>query len=453
MGKAKAAAEGLETLLCVDSKETFYRRISREVAGIEEEVKQFIDENANWREGQEISSQDVGEVQEMFHYTMYEGTSEKKYPNGIRDQGRPPGTRLDYFVSHPKAVEAGLSAAHVVALRMYTSSIYTHLNAPLRDMARKDNRVACELSVTTWFATEGIKKLRTLHAPLDADGKDHYDVSQNYDLPDSNKPAAAADVHVSITPQPASVPSNGTDSVKSTASTWKNQSCKFWSKIDSHKSLVQTENPDTQYGDTLHSSAVTTSGTGFGAPEFSGVSSQLSLQPASSSASGGIAGVDEWQDGGGISKGSSAWGVPDPGSDFDLGEKGPDKSLGKKQEQQNVSKDALVLWRGLRNTNVTDAFTQVGGTELAFMSTTSDIRIAAQYSMSPDSLLFKIVNDSFMSIGADINWLSTFPGEGEFLYPPLTYLKPTGRSASGISIKKGREVLNFTVVEVKPYLG
>jgi hypothetical protein len=122
-------------------------------------------------------------------------------------------------------------------------------------------------------------------------------------------------------------------------------------------------------------------------------------------------------------------------------------------QSSRMPSEGVTLWRGLRNTNVTDAFTQVGGTELAFMSTTSDIRIAVQYSMSPDSLLFKIVNDSFMSIGADINWLSTFPGEGEFLYPPLTYLKPTGRSASGISIKKGMEVFNFTVVEVKPYLG
>ena len=152
LGKAKAAAEGLETLLCIDSKETFYRRISLEVAGIEEEVKQFIDHgNANGRERQEISSEEVEEVREMFHYIMYEGSSEKKYPNGIRDLGRPPGTRLDYFVSHPKAVDAGLSAAHVVALRMYTSSIYKHLNAPLRDKARKDDRVACALPVTTWY--------------------------------------------------------------------------------------------------------------------------------------------------------------------------------------------------------------------------------------------------------------------------------------------------------------
>ena len=157
MGKAKAAAEGLETLLCIDSKETFYRRISLEVAGIEEEVKQFVQERTRKSmDGDiqyvgEMNMNGVKEVWELFHYIVYEGSSEKKYPNGIRDQGRPPGTRLDYFVSHPKAVDAGLSAAHVVALRMYTSSIYKHLNAPLRDKARKDDRVACALPVTTWY--------------------------------------------------------------------------------------------------------------------------------------------------------------------------------------------------------------------------------------------------------------------------------------------------------------
>ena len=30
-----------------------------------------------------------------------------------------------------------------------------------------------------------------------------------------------------------------------------------------------------------------------------------------------------------------------------------------------------------------------------------------------------------MSMGADVQWLSAFPDEAEFLYPPLTYLKPT----------------------------
>jgi hypothetical protein len=157
MGKAKAAAEGLETLLCVDSKETFYRRISLEVAGIEEEMRQFVRERRrrslvnDFPYLEEMSNKELEEVREIFHYIVHEGTSEKKYPNGIRDQGRPPGTRLIDFVSHPKAVDAGLSAAHVVALRMYTSSIYKYLNSPLRDQARKEKRVACALPVTTWY--------------------------------------------------------------------------------------------------------------------------------------------------------------------------------------------------------------------------------------------------------------------------------------------------------------
>ena len=157
MGKAKAAAEGLETLLCVDSKETFYRRISLEVAGIEEEMRQFVRERRrrslvnDFPCLEEMSNKELEEVREIFHYIVHEGTSEKRYPNGIRDQGRPPGTRLIDFVSHPKAVDAGLSAAHVVALRMYTSSIYKYLNRPLRDQARKEKRVACALPVTTWY--------------------------------------------------------------------------------------------------------------------------------------------------------------------------------------------------------------------------------------------------------------------------------------------------------------
>tara|TARA_B110001452_G_scaffold188767_1_gene159065 strand:+ start:358 stop:579 length:222 start_codon:yes stop_codon:yes gene_type:complete len=31
-----------------------------------------------------------------------------------------------------------------------------------------------------------------------------------------------------------------------------------------------------------------------------------------------------------------------------------------------------------------------------------------------------------LQYGADIQWLSAFPEEAEVLYPPLTYLQPTG---------------------------
>ena len=33
-----------------------------------------------------------------------------------------------------------------------------------------------------------------------------------------------------------------------------------------------------------------------------------------------------------------------------------------------------------------------------------------------------------MQYGADLQWLSAFPSEAEVLYPPLSYLQPTGLS-------------------------
>ena len=85
--------------------------------------------------------------------------------------------------------------------------------------------------------------------------------------------------------------------------------------------------------------------------------------------------------------------------------------------------------------------------QLAPMSTTSDIATAVSYSFSKESLIFRIVAHNGLMRGADIQWLSAFPGEKEFLYPPLTYLQPTGK----------RQVvelhgIRFTILEVVPTL-
>lgn len=68
-----------------------------------------------------------------------------------------------------------------------------------------------------------------------------------------------------------------------------------------------------------------------------------------------------------------------------------------------------------------------GGTEVAPMSTTSDIRVACEYGMSDNSLLFKITVNNYLQYGAELRWLSVFPGEAEVCYPPLTFLQPTGK--------------------------
>ena len=89
------------------------------------------------------------------------------------------------------------------------------------------------------------------------------------------------------------------------------------------------------------------------------------------------------------------------------------------------------------------------------MSTTADLAIAVQYSLSKSSLLFRIVTNSFMQRGADLQFLSAFPGEAEYLYPPLTFLRPTGRVVEiGISNDDvpglGDAEVNYTVMELEP---
>ena len=149
-------------------------------------------------------------------------------------------------------------------------------------------------------------------------------------------------------------------------------------------------------------------------------------------------------------------GGDDAESAADTGVQSPDGLRSRdvtKHARDGDSTQSMVLWRGLRQVRASDVFLKNGGTEMAFMSTTSDIRVAVRYSMSPHSPLFRIVADDFMSIGASLQWLSAFPAEAEYLYPPLTYLRPTGRS-SKIRVKDcaGQRMV-YTVIEVKPVMG
>eukprot|EP00322_Chrysochromulina_rotalis_P013516 CAMPEP_0115839736 /NCGR_PEP_ID=MMETSP0287-20121206/6405_1 /TAXON_ID=412157 /ORGANISM="Chrysochromulina rotalis, Strain UIO044" /LENGTH=770 /DNA_ID=CAMNT_0003293317 /DNA_START=17 /DNA_END=2329 /DNA_ORIENTATION=+ len=107
----------------------------------------------------------------------------------------------------------------------------------------------------------------------------------------------------------------------------------------------------------------------------------------------------------------------------------------------------LDLWRGLKNLRVQDSFIQRGGTEQAPMSTTTDLKIAVQYSLGDSSLLFKLRTNSFMQRGADLTFLSAFPGEAEILFPPLTYLRPTGKC---MHLSFADSTVKYTVVEVEP---
>ena len=112
------------------------------------------------------------------------------------------------------------------------------------------------------------------------------------------------------------------------------------------------------------------------------------------------------------------------------------------------------FWRGMRNLEVPKSFAQEGGTEQAPMSTSSNINIALQYSNKAQKrVLFKVHTIGFMDRGADLQFLSAFPAEVEYLYPPLTFLKPR-RGMTGELLKDTVQIdgIDFTVIEVQPHI-
>ena len=110
--------------------------------------------------------------------------------------------------------------------------------------------------------------------------------------------------------------------------------------------------------------------------------------------------------------------------------------------------DHVVLWRGMRSLQVSDDFMREGGSEKAPMSTTRELDVAVRYSASACSVLLKLETSNFRERGADLSFLSAFPGEAEVLYPPLTHLAPI-RSQEVKTV----EGVSFTVIEVRPSLG
>ena len=101
------------------------------------------------------------------------------------------------------------------------------------------------------------------------------------------------------------------------------------------------------------------------------------------------------------------------------------------EDDRNEARD---FWRGMRNIEVPEAFARDGGTEYAPMSTSADLQVALRYSDHAEKrLLFKVITRGFIDRGADLRYLSAFPDEIEFLYPPLASVKTVNmrRLASG----------------------
>jgi hypothetical protein len=104
---------------------------------------------------------------------------------------------------------------------------------------------------------------------------------------------------------------------------------------------------------------------------------------------------------------------------------------------------SCYLYRGMKNLMVSEDFLLKGGAERACVSTSTDLDVIARYAQSEVPLVFCFKVESPMELGADIKWLSLFPGESEILYPPLTFLKPMFEQRIK-NLKQG------TVITLKP---
>ena len=106
------------------------------------------------------------ESEVLYHwkYVVEKKSSEHEYKNGIRDKGRD-GKSLSDFMECKEVKDAkGLERTHVIALRLYTTVLYTYINEPLR-FHEHYREVAGDkprhpLAAVVWFIFKGLKILR-----------------------------------------------------------------------------------------------------------------------------------------------------------------------------------------------------------------------------------------------------------------------------------------------------
>jgi hypothetical protein len=403
-------------------------------------------------------------LSECFHYVVHQpaGASTISFQNGwLRDRAPDgsqlptrDGMRLADFCALPVAQTAQLAEAHVVALRLYTTAAFLAINQPMRNLktvvGEQGDEVPVEppqlarphpLPVTVAFIYEGLKRMRAVSA-----SPQHNAPRRTAELPPDvwstvntvraffglaaggDRPAGPPDDHA------AEAPSAGAGPARCTVP-------------GAAPALLSVE-PD-------------------GAPPGAVATVTISVGGAEAEryGRGELSPTGSGHDASGASRASSA---PSCAADGRLSPLGPlptallssrylqaGRAVVRSVCERNPSQSAgserardVILWRGMRDLSTTPAFLARGGTELAPMSTTTDIHVAVQYARAGrggESLLFRLRSSTFMNLGCDLTPFSAFPHEREALYPPLTYLQPTGKPHR---LRYGG--CTFTVLEMEP---
>lgn len=391
---------------------------------------------------------------ECFQYVVSEkvGSNPKQWPhagNRVMDkfydesvQDARAGQTIDYFVDHKRSRDAGLLKEHVVALRLYTTAAFSTINGPLREIG--DDKEPHPFPVTVAYLQDGIKRLRALQAKASttltkvADQTKQLTVTSHLGFLVGDLVAVTfgscteSGTIESFDPvDPVMIletPLRNTYPVDSQVAKFEKKHIVIFDTSDGGVvELRRGVNSEGMSTVSMHEDGI------FKAEELA---VDRGLEVAKS-----VGILKENQDGYCEFRfGNERRRVSVQGAELD--------NLSKRIELLKVSSNAVDFWRGMRNVDLTSEFRESGGTELAPMSTSSILDVALGYSNNAERrLLIKVATDSFMDRGADIQYLSAFPNEAEFLYPPMTFLQPTGKEE-----KVEVDGVTFTILEVSSKL-
>jgi len=145
---------------------------------------------------------------EWYDYIMHHAASEQEcIPQGTRDKGRGPVT-LKYFADSREATIAHLNLAHVLALRLYTSPVFSSLNIPLRTykcdaegkvLRPPEMQSPHNFPITVIYIREAILKLRAVEEKDGTQGLTQIMWRGNRDLIVSDDCLSRGGVETSIT--------------------------------------------------------------------------------------------------------------------------------------------------------------------------------------------------------------------------------------------------------------
>ena len=186
-GQAQHAARGMAYYLCVDEDELMTKMVTgveairgEFAAHVQALRAQACDSTCTDEEAAQLRER-ADEDEQCVAYVLDQeaGTLARLFPNGDlmmdcdddgsllperRNTATGRGMVLSDFVNHDDARDAGLKAANVAALRLYTSPAYKSINEPLRDKQRFSDGRPHPLAVTVAILSNATKKLRSISA-------------------------------------------------------------------------------------------------------------------------------------------------------------------------------------------------------------------------------------------------------------------------------------------------